>query len=342
MVKLSIIVPVYNAEAYLDSCLTSLVEQEYKDKEIILVNDGSKDSSLDICNKYAINYPYIRVIDKENEGASSARNIGIDSSQAAFISFVDADDCVDKDHFSILMNHILKHNCDVAAVGYKTEYAPVFKNKNQVKSHYIYEGSKHCLAGISNDVNSLTGYVWNKVYKKNTIQGLRFRNDVSICEDLIFNYEFMKNVSRACYIDVETYHYRYVPNSLSKTTSIEKYLSCLNALEFLCDWCKINAPHCIEDTYKNYIFWITKVCESMLYCYDENVFIDIQKKLECSKGYISICKLRIRILASQILKSWEAYKCWGIFFFRAKVFYRQGKTMLYKLEFGKCRITPVC
>ena len=97
--KVSIIVPVYNAEKYLERCLDSLVNQTLKDIEIICINDGSTDKSLKILNKYAGEYNNILIIEQENKGQSAARNVGIDTAGGEFIAFIDADDWVDLDYF---------------------------------------------------------------------------------------------------------------------------------------------------------------------------------------------------------------------------------------------------
>lgn len=324
MARLSIVVPIYNASNYLRECLDSIVNQIYEDKELILVNDGSKDNSLSICEEYASKYSYIKIVDKENGGVHTARNAGLEVASSPYVAFVDSDDCMDANHFSLLMENIEKNDSDVAATGYKTEYSSNFKMNEEEKNivHFTIEGSNACLRAIEDLNHKLEGFVWNKVYRKEAIGLIRFRDDIPICDDLLFNYEFMRSARRACYINAHTYHYRYVADSLSKNSSMERYIRCLRGMKNLCKWCEINAPHCLDDIYKNYIFWNTKSCEHMLNNYDESAFLEIQKNLKECASYISKCKFRIRFLAYKILKSWNVYAFYARAIWKLKEIYR--------------------
>ncbi|MBO5142223.1 MAG: glycosyltransferase family 2 protein, partial [Clostridia bacterium] len=110
----SIIVPIYNVEEYLEDCINSLIAQTYKNIEIILIDDGSKDRSGKICDSYSKIDKRIRVIHKKNEGLSSARNKGLEESKGEYISFIDSDDKIDIDFIALLMEHIEKNKVDIA------------------------------------------------------------------------------------------------------------------------------------------------------------------------------------------------------------------------------------
>ena len=114
MAKVSIIIPVYNVESYLRRCLDSVVNQTLKDIEIILVNDGSTDGSLAICEEYAKNDDRIKIITRKNGGLSAARNTGLDNATSEYIGFIDSDDWVDTNFFENLYNTAIEKNCDVA------------------------------------------------------------------------------------------------------------------------------------------------------------------------------------------------------------------------------------
>lgn len=116
--KVSIIVPVYNAGEYLEVCLDSLVSQDMDEIEIIIINDGSTDISRDICQHYAEKYPYVEMVDKANEGVSVARNVGLDLAKGKYITFVDADDYVEKNYCSAFYNVAEKNNCDIVICDY--------------------------------------------------------------------------------------------------------------------------------------------------------------------------------------------------------------------------------
>ena len=119
---ISVIVPVYNVESYLRKCLDSIVGQTYKKLEIILVDDGSTDGSGSICDEYAKEDHRIKVIHKDNDGVSSARNIGIDNVEGKYILFVDADDIVNERYVEILYIELLKHKVDIVFCGIKSIY----------------------------------------------------------------------------------------------------------------------------------------------------------------------------------------------------------------------------
>lgn len=129
--NISVIIPVYNIESYLESTLKSLLDQTYKDFEVILVNDGSVDRSPDICDEYAAKYNCIKVIHKPNGGVSSARNVGIENAQGEWIFFLDGDDLLTKDAFETLIKTANETNCDIIEGNYirvlnsKTIYTPL-------------------------------------------------------------------------------------------------------------------------------------------------------------------------------------------------------------------------
>ena len=141
MVKLpciSIIIPAYNAEKYIEKCLQSIIYQEYKDFEVIIVNDGSTDNTKEICKKYADLDSRIRLISTENKGAGSARNTGLTEAQGRYISFIDADDFVSENYYSRMYKMIEEGNADIAECHYKrvSKYdAKVFTNTGIQKEY---------------------------------------------------------------------------------------------------------------------------------------------------------------------------------------------------------------
>ena len=116
----SIVIPIYNVEIYLKKCIDSILNQSFDDFEIILVNDGSKDSSLDICNEYLKKDTRINLVNKTNGGLSSARNAGLNVAKGKYISFIDPDDCINENYFNILINKAEMNDCDVIVSGYRT------------------------------------------------------------------------------------------------------------------------------------------------------------------------------------------------------------------------------
>ncbi|MBQ8615735.1 MAG: glycosyltransferase, partial [Clostridia bacterium] len=129
MKKISIILPVYNVENYLDKCLTSLVNQTYQNLEIILVNDGSPDNSGEVCENWAKKDSRIKVLHKANGGVSSARNFGLDNATGDFIGFIDPDDFVELDMYEKLLNALNSQNATMAMCRYQN----VFENSDRIQ-----------------------------------------------------------------------------------------------------------------------------------------------------------------------------------------------------------------
>lgn len=185
---ISIIVPVYNAERTLHRCVTSLVEQSYPNIEILLVNDGSKDASLEMCRGYERQDSRIRVIDKPNGGVSSARNAGLDVARGEYIMFCDSDDWVSPlwcEH--MVRNHIPQNLtvCEIAWGG------PDAEAKDQQLSEETTVERNRFL-----QFSFVMCPPWNKLFERNAIQksDLRFSGDLRLGEDLIFVMEYLCNV----------------------------------------------------------------------------------------------------------------------------------------------------
>ena len=165
--KISIIVPIYNTEQYLERCLKSLINQDYKNIEIILVNDGSDDNSLAICNKYKKNDDRIIVIDKQHTGVSDTRNIGIKRATGDYIGFVDSDDYIDKNMFKKLINGAEKYKCEISMCDLIEKYN-ISDEIKEYKLKYIQMDRKQALEQLLYDRN-IGNYVMVKLFKMDDI-----------------------------------------------------------------------------------------------------------------------------------------------------------------------------
>lgn len=188
----SIIIPVYNAQEYLDDCIKSVLGQTYKNFEVILIDDGSLDKSLKICNGYSEWDNRIIVIHKENGGVSSARNMGLDVAKGDYILFVDSDDYIAEDYIE---SHI---NFDADVVVSGTEKSGAYLKNEILKNEGEFVGF---------------GGPWKKLYKKELISNTRFREEIKIGEDIIFNLEILKKTENIYYITYDGYHIRYNPKT---------------------------------------------------------------------------------------------------------------------------------
>lgn len=214
MVKISIIVPVYNVEKYIDKCLKSLVNQTLKDIEIIVVNDGSPDNSQKIIDKYAKKYSNVKSYIKKNGGISSTRNYGLKYAKGEYIAFVDGDDYVDITMFEKLYNKAKEKSYDVVECNPRM----VDDNGKLIKDVYYT---------LSNDVTTeeeLKKYminmytsVWNKIYKKSLFnKGIKFKTGVWF-EDVEFLYKLIPFVKSIGFVNENLYYYVQREGSITKT-----------------------------------------------------------------------------------------------------------------------------
>lgn len=192
--KVSVIVPIYNVEDYLDKCIQSIVNQTLKEIEIICINDGSSDNSLEIIKKYAKKYENIIIIDKPNGGLSDARNHGIEKAKGEYIAFVDSDDWIELDMFESMYAKAIENNADIVT----SSYSEVYTDKINVVDDYnekfkmIHEGT-----------------VWNKIFKRSLIEKYKLRFPIGLWyEDNAFTYRALIVANNIVGIKKAFYNYR--------------------------------------------------------------------------------------------------------------------------------------
>ncbi|MEJ5054247.1 glycosyltransferase [Sphingobacterium sp. MYb382] len=235
-VLVSIIVPIYNVEKYLDRCLSSLVGQTLKEIEIILVNDGSPDNCYDLCEGYKKKDSRIKVIHKENAGLGLARNSGISLAKGEYIAFVDSDDYVDLNMYKTLHEFSRKNNSDVVFCGFSRELIggkhfhisecvePVFHEGHEAVQKVMLDFIA-CKPHESSE-RKYAMSVWHSIYKREVIEQhqLRFVSEREYgSEDIPFQVDFMKKASKVTFIPDVFYFYLLNGSSLTKTFSQHKY-----------------------------------------------------------------------------------------------------------------------
>ena len=172
MPKISIIVPIYNAEKVLKRCVDSILNQSYKNFELILINDGSKDKSIDIINEYKEKDERIKVIDNKNKGVSETRNIGIKTSKGEYIQFIDADDFIDPYMIEETLKEIEKNKADSVITGLylDIESENEIKSSKQTFEYKIEEGNSNIAVAVMDRLNgTYINSPVNKIYKKSII-----------------------------------------------------------------------------------------------------------------------------------------------------------------------------
>lgn len=216
--KITIIIPIYNAEKYLKQCLFSILTQTFSDFELLLINDGSIDESRKICDSYAAKDSRIKVFHKENGGVSSARNLGLEKANGEWIWFVDSDDYIRNDALDNLQSATEKIDTDSIMFGYqkinstgKSIYQ--FIEKGNTISLNQTQGLK---ALYKSSFYPYQGYVWSKVFKKSIIDDfhIRFDENIYFNEDRLFCFEYFSKIEKQItYILDDLYFYLDVPDS---------------------------------------------------------------------------------------------------------------------------------
>lgn len=217
--KISVIVPVYNVERYLRRCIDSILAQTFTDFELLLIDDGSKDSSGEICDEYAAKDSRIIVFHKENGGVSSARNVGLDNVRGEWVAFVDADDKISDGYFHICEEH---ENADVVV-------KPFYIIKEKEKKYY---GNKVKVIDSREDifryfVRKRVHALWDAIFKKSLITSKRFNTDVSIGEDYLFFLSVLPNVKSLAFDSKGPYHYFVRQGSAMQATEERRMISIL-------------------------------------------------------------------------------------------------------------------
>lgn len=209
MAIISIIVPIYNSESYLEQCVDSILNQTFQDFELLLIDDGSTDNSLQICLQYSQKDNRIRCYTQKGLGPSAARNIGLEHAQGEYITFVDSDDYLNLDALEILYNAIQDGAYDLVRCSFQC-VGP----RNKLKTRElpdIHVHSKHELAQIyyNNYELYLHANVWGKLYRASIIKkhNIKFKKDIHVCEDRIFNVEYAQYANTAILLKYVGYNY---------------------------------------------------------------------------------------------------------------------------------------
>lgn len=238
---ISIIVPVYNAEKYLRETIYSILNQDFHDFELILINDGSKDKSLEICNEFEQKYPQIRVFDQKNSGVSAARNKGLREAKGEYIAFADADDLLEEDMLSTLYNCAKEYNADVVSCGAGlVEDGKIVREEygtNSIKVYDLNEALKFFFIG-----NKVNIGVWTKLFKKELLNDITFLEDKRINEDKFFIFEALVKANKFVVYDVTKYLYCKREDSATTREFDERWFDSLDIADLMSSRIKSEKP----------------------------------------------------------------------------------------------------
>lgn len=221
---ISVIVPIFGIERYVGQCIESILNQTYRNLEIILVDDGSTDRCPEICDLYAGKDDRIKVIHKENGGLVSARKAGVEAANGDFVGYVDGDDWIEPTYYENMLNEILDANADMAVAGFSRDlFDNATKIYNNIKSG-TYEGEslqflkKNMMSYGAFYKNGISTYVWNKLFKRDIIKKYQalVDNAITIGEDAAVVYPLITECERIVVSDNTDYHYRQREDSMLK------------------------------------------------------------------------------------------------------------------------------
>lgn len=293
--KVSIIIPVYKVENYLENCLESIVGQTYKNLEIILVDDESPDSCPMICDQYAEKDPRIKVIHKKNGGAASARNRGLEIITGDYVAFVDSDDYVDENYIKRLVELLEDSRADISVCSYSNVYTNRIEKVEMEKTGIYSE--EEFLERFLWDWKC--GLLWNKMFKSKVIKGIRFVEG-HVIDDEFFTYKVVMNANKINITNESLYYYRQRISGVMNQGRKRQIL--LDRIEYLTERFEL-----VTDKYpKLRVQYLNNLADNIIsFERESRVYNDI---------YIIIKKLQKRY-CRQILSSQICYKVKGVYLY---------------------------
>lgn len=292
---ISVVIPVYNVEKYLRRCIDSVLHQVDVTQEIILVDDGSTDTSGKICDEYAENYSVIKCLHISNSGPATAKNIGYDHATGNYIAFIDSDDEIKPDMFSKMLQSGYKHDADIVCCNY------IQINENGTYEHTEHTGEKYVLnqdeaikAILIKD--KIYSQCWTKIYKRATIESNHIRNTdgLKTDEDFIYNIQAFACSKTVCIVDQPLYIYTHRTQSLSKdyfNAHISQYIdNRILRLDMLEQIIRDKFPHLQDFCTYHCIFYYNELIGRI--CRNPKIFHDkrVRKVVSYIKNHTDILK----------------------------------------------------
>ena len=232
----SIVVPIYNAENYLRRCVDSILNQEYTDFELLLVNDGSTDASGDICEEYGDQDPRVIVIQKENTGVSDSRNRALDRARGKYLQFLDSDDWITPDATRLFVRAAEEYGCDMVISDFYRVVGERLSTKGDIEEEGVLTREEFAAHMMENPADFYYGVLWNKLYRRDIVEehNLRMDTDINWCEDFMFNLEYIRYAKVFYALHAPIYYYVKRKGSLaSQGINISKTVKMkLNVFEY--------------------------------------------------------------------------------------------------------------
>ena len=308
MCEISIIVPVYNVEKYLNKCIESILNQTFNKFELILVNDGSTDKCGEICDQYKKHDSRIKVIHKQNGGLSSARNAGLEIACGKYIGFIDSDDWIDFSMYDTLYKLAKEYDADIVQCNFTKAY-----DDNDIKID-SYEDVKNkdvriidknkALSNLMGDQEICVQSVvsWNKLYKKKLFNNIRFPKG-KIHEDEFTTYKLFDKCEKIVLTNEKLYFYRQTPNSIMNSKFNNKRLDFIEAREEQLDYFRNTNKYIYELIMYNYEINLKEFYFKVKDFIDDNHNISYELRSKYNKMFVSFVKNKNIPIKSKILES---------------------------------------
>jgi glycosyltransferase involved in cell wall biosynthesis len=268
---ISVVVPVYMVEKYLSRCIDSILGQTYNNFEIILINDGSRDDSPKICNKYASIYENISVIHQKNAGLSAARNSGINAAKGKYITFIDSDDYIHEKLLEILYSYVCNYNVPVSMCSYLRVNDTVDRRKMPLIS-------ENNILNVLDDKEAMdmlleeqtTCVAWGKLYELELFNDVRFP-DGKIMEDMFTTPKIFKKSKRVAVSNQQLYFYNQEGDSITRSDFNLKKIDMIEATYFWKEFTEKYYPSLSEKAYVHYLITVVNMCQLLVKSNDEEV-----------------------------------------------------------------------
>lgn len=256
---ISVIVPVYNAEKYIEKCVASIRAQTYRNLEIILVDDGSCDRSGELCEAFALEDSRIVVIHKENGGVGPARNAALDAMHGDYVGFVDADDWIDPEMYEVLLQRMIAENAQISCCG-----TAFVAGEGKITGYFDANLNVQFTVDSTNAQMELihsgriTNSMWNKLYAAGVFDGLRQKN--VYMEDMAIQYLLIAKAERVTYTGRPMYYYFRSENSITRGHFTTRFFEWVTGTEDRLAFYREQFPACVPEAYNQYV----SLCMDML------------------------------------------------------------------------------
>jgi glycosyltransferase involved in cell wall biosynthesis len=310
---ISIIVPIYKVQDYLEKCIESILAQSFTNFELILIDDGSPDECGKICDSYGAMDSRIKVVHKQNEGLSAARNSGLDIAKGEYVGFVDSDDWIDENMYGTLLNLLIENDCDIA----QCEFIKAFDENEKVdngKNNTVQTFNNfESLRNLYNEKSISTVVSWNKLYRRDLFEYIRFPVG-KLHEDEFTTHKLLYKSRKLVYTNKIFYYYRQTPNSIMNSKFNKRRLDILDAMQERLEFAQVTENEMfINETLKKYMFrliYFYYICKKEI-PREQEIIKDIKKRsnLIYSKYFIkSKLKMRSKIKYGLFYLFPSAYK----------------------------------